>query len=474
MNEPSNLAKDGESYELQIRRSALKARLLGLAPSAVEFGDYELERVVGKGASGVVFRARDRRLHRTVALKLLWAPSGSRRTSSLDEARALATVSHPNVVAVYEAGEFADCAFIAMEFVEGRSLRDWMDDDPTPDLKLDVLRQAAAGLAALHRTGITHGDFKPANALVGGDGRLRIVDFGLSSGVVSSRPPMAGGLGTWRYMAPEVRNGAPHSASSDQYALCRVGQELLPDGGPRRSSSRLLSVLQRGLEDDPADRFDSMEALCAALEPPPARRRKLWAAVGLGAVTMLVLGRSVANPDVPECTGQLLLTERSRAVLEQNLASSAESSWPLPGRDAKILQRSSSLLALGRWKEGCAFIEETLEEREGLERLQCMRASFCTDPSSLPRRARCFGGDVDSCEKLSIVHEFEYLDAQNRAASGATDNGLEYHRTMLLEATSEGCALGSAAMCDLADRVASPAGAAVEGVPGGVNGNNGR
>lgn len=452
MSAPAEQAKDGASYELELRRRSLKARLLGFDPSAVEFGDYELERVVGKGASGVVFRARDRRLHRVVALKLLWAPKGARRSSSLDEARALATVSHPNVVAVYEAGEFSDCAFIAMEFVEGRSLRAWMADDATRDRRLDMLRQAAAGLAALHAAGIVHGDFKPANALVGEDGRLRLVDFGLSSGMASCERPTAGGLGTWRYMAPEVRGGGAPSTLADQYALCRVAEELLPDDDAPRG-------LRRGLEDDPAHRFESMEALCAALEPQPARRSILWAgaAAVVGAATLLGLGFSLTEPSGPTCTGQLLVTDRSRAVLEQALVSSGKSWWPLPGGDARFLQRASSLLALGRWDEGCAFIEETLLQRKDLERLQCLKASFCADPSSLPRRARCFGGDLDSCEKLAIIHEYEYVDAQQRAASGESNTGQEFHRGMLLEAAAEGCSLGHRGLCELAKDVSAAA-----------------
>ncbi len=455
MTRSAKLGADGESYETRVRKSALKARLLGFAAPAVAFGDYDLERVVGKGASGVVFRARDRRLHRTVALKLLWAPPGSRRASTLDEARALAKVSHPNIVAVYEAGEFEACAFIAMEFVQGQSLRAWMNEEHDAAARLDILRQAAAGLASLHAANIVHGDIKPENALVGEDGRLRIVDFGLSSGDTSVAPVEAAGLGTWTYMAPEIRRGGPHSVRSDQFALCRVGKELVLDAPSRPAAPSIEAALRRGLESSAALRFSSMAALCTALQPPPARRRSVWIAAGAGsgAVAALAMVLSGLETEPPTCSGHLLVTDRSRAVLEQALAASAEPSRTLAEDEARLARRAASFLALGRWEEGCAFIEETLRERADHERLRCMQAAYCSDRTSLPRRALCFGGDLQSCQNLAIVHEYEFLDALQAAPPGG-DAGLELHRAMLLEAATEGCALGDTPMCELARRTA--------------------
>ena len=259
-------------------------------------GRYVLQHTLGRGGMGVVHLARDELLGRSVALKLLdrrGTPALQARL--LQEAQALARLSHPNVVAIYEAGEHDGRIYLAMERISGDTLRAWLGERPR-DLSqlLDVALQAARGLAAAHDAGLVHRDVKPDNIMIGDDGRVRVMDFGLAR-VARTRadddptresPPSPAPLtvqgtvvGTPGYMAPEQRRGAVVDASSDIFSYCVVLHELLTGARPpadltdlqpaltrRRAPRWFVAVVVRGLHVDPAARWPTMHAVIAALE----------------------------------------------------------------------------------------------------------------------------------------------------------------------------------------------------------------
>ncbi|MFZ5441228.1 MAG: protein kinase domain-containing protein, partial [Myxococcota bacterium] len=277
-------------------------RPAGLQRRGDVVGRYVVLEFVGEGAMGRVYAAYDPVLDRKVALKLLHplADGPSAQERLLREAKALAKVSHPHLVAVHDAGSFGDSVFLAMEFVEGQTLRAWLAAAKRTEAELvDVFAQAGRGLAAAHEAGLVHRDFKPENVLVGRDGRVRVSDFGLARELSAPLPlegptPIRGGaasthtgalVGTPAYMAPEQLGGERADERADQFAFCVALAEALGGGrpfpentlaqvraGPKlTASARLTKVLTRGLSAEPAARYPSMSALLAALRPPARR-----------------------------------------------------------------------------------------------------------------------------------------------------------------------------------------------------------
>ncbi|TMQ11655.1 MAG: serine/threonine protein kinase [Deltaproteobacteria bacterium] len=306
-------------------------------------GRYLVLSRLGAGGMGVVFTAHDPQLGRKVALKLLRSglavSSQDARTRLRREAQAIAQLSHPNVVSIYDVGTTEDGAlYIAMEFVEGDTLTSWLRMYPRDWREiLDVFRQAARGLLAAHSVGLLHRDFKPDNVLVGGDGRVRVTDFGLARSVlapdeISQAKPAATPLdvaltatgtvlGTPRYMPPEQLLGPTIDARADQFSFCVALYEALYGSRPfegktfddlgrsvcegvvrppppgSRVSGALHAIVLRGLEVRPGDRFPTMEHLLGELGRDRARpwRRTaiaataVAAALGLGLVADLVV-----------------------------------------------------------------------------------------------------------------------------------------------------------------------------------------
>ena len=302
------------------------ARLPGTAPNHI--GRYVVLRPLGEGGMGVVYAAYDEELDRKVALKLIH-PSlqghNEIRTRILREAQALARVSAPNVVTVYEAGEAFGQIFIAMEFVNGTTLTKWSETRRSWQEILRMYLDAGQGLLAAHQAGLVHRDFKPDNVLIGTDGRPRVADFGLArmdekSDGSPSRPSAAvpavspdavarrsqealpllspvtqagAVLGTPLYMSPEQHLGEPTDARSDQFSFCVALYETLygqlPFAGdtvqslgfntisgriqPRPPGTKVPKpvhqALLRGLSPSPAQRFPSMAELLAALSYDP-------------------------------------------------------------------------------------------------------------------------------------------------------------------------------------------------------------
>ena len=257
-----------------------------------QLGRYVLLARIGVGGMGVVYSAYDPELDRRVALKLLRhaRPGDELR----DEARAIAKLSHPNVVAVHDVGRVEGATFVAMEYVAGVTLRAWLAEPRETAAILDAFVQAGRGLAAAHAAGLVHRDVKPSNIMIGRDGRARVLDFGLARD--DDRP---GHGGTPAYMAPEQARGEPVDARADQYALCVALSEALDghDGVPER----VTRALRRGLAPDRESRFATIDELLGELAPPP-RRRTPWivaslvAVVALGVATTVAVTRTRAAP----------------------------------------------------------------------------------------------------------------------------------------------------------------------------------
>jgi tetratricopeptide (TPR) repeat protein len=341
---------------------AVDPALTGTGPPLL--GRYSLLRKLGEGGMGIVYSAFDEELDRKVAIKLMRVRGGGEGTAAqrmLHEARAMAMLSHPNVVHVYDVRVVGGQVFLAMEFVAGQTLREWLrgpgEATRTWQEALAAYLQAGQGLAAAHAAGLVHRDFKPDNVLVGADGRVRVVDFGLAarsdaqagehrltpeesdaralelsrSGSLralraSDVQLTAAGtlLGTPAYMSPEQHLRVATDHRSDQYSFCvslyegiygerpfagttaadiranvLTGRMREPPPG-RKVPAWLRKAVVRGLSPAPDDRYASMDALLAALaaDPGRARRRRLAGAglVVLAVAAILGLERREAAP----------------------------------------------------------------------------------------------------------------------------------------------------------------------------------
>jgi tetratricopeptide (TPR) repeat protein len=313
-------------------------------------GRYIVVDQLAAGGMGTVYAAYDPELDRKVAIKVLRSAGvGTEqvagRARMMREAQATARLSHPNVVAVYDVGPIGEQVFIAMELVDGATLASWLTVAKRPLAEiLDIFMQAGRGLAAAHRAGLVHRDFKPENVLVGKDGRARVADFGLVRGVdtpedLDATPETSNSMlsvaltqvgtimGTPRYMAPEQRARRPADARADQYSFCVSLYEALngrlpaDDAGPTapvadaelpaalvRAPAHARTAIQRGLAEDPAQRWPSMDPLLAELARDPCATRRRWltgggiavAAAGVAiAVGFAVYGRA----HVDACAG---------------------------------------------------------------------------------------------------------------------------------------------------------------------------
>jgi eukaryotic-like serine/threonine-protein kinase len=332
-----------------------------LLPAGADVGRYRVLDCVGVGGMGVVYAAYDPVLDRRVALKLLRVTKDARGSQGrnarlLREAQALAKLTHPNVITVHDVGTWEAQVFVAMEYVEGSTLKEWLRTRRAwPELR-DVFVAAGRGLAAAHAAGLVHRDFKPDNVLIGRDGRVRVTDFGLArwgqpsraehdmratdelrisslgAGSVEPSPVVSltetGSLvGTPAYMAPEQYEQRPADAASDQFAFCvalyeavygerpfagrtlaelasnvlegRMG-EVLPQSHEVGVPRAVRQALRRGLSRHASDRFASMDELLAVLDHRPARRLRPWAALGVAVAGLGTAGLwAYAQGDIP-------------------------------------------------------------------------------------------------------------------------------------------------------------------------------
>jgi tetratricopeptide (TPR) repeat protein len=367
-------------------------------PAGSAIGSYRIVKRLGQGGMGVVYRATDEHLRRDVAIKVLHPEVRDLRgkDSLLAEARAMAQLSHVNVVTVFEAGTAGDELYIAMELVHGQTLRAWLKAKRRPWREIvAVFRQAGAGLAAAHLTHLVHRDFKPDNVLIDASGRARVTDFGLAAGPEAwaqspsaTTPDLAystGIAGTPGYLAPEIYDGEPADARADQFAFCVSLWEALTGKRPfhgdhlaelrasiaagvpvpaRSAPAWLLRVVARGLADRREDRYPSMADLLRQLERDPARTRRRvllgTAAIATagGAVALaLVLGRPADCAGAAELAGPWSPAARTLAIeriaglgpygralapqLEQALNDHA-TRWAAGHRDACLAHRSGA------------------------------------------------------------------------------------------------------------------------------------
>ncbi len=292
--------------------------------------EYDVERELGRGGMAVVFKARDKELDRPVALKVLppeLAPVATVADRFKREARLAASLDHPNIIPVYRVAQAGGVLYMAMKFIDGRSLDAVVaDNGPLPlAVILTVLRAAARALAFAHDHGIVHRDIKGANILIDRDGRVVVSDFGIARAVESSTLTATGVMiGTPHFMSPEQCAGKAVGPQSDQYSLGIVAYQLLTGSVPFDGDS-LPEILQhhwftsppditlsrpdtpaaltagvlRLLAKDPVERFASTNDLVAALEsiPFPAADRaageaRLRALAGPKATTGVVTGGS--------------------------------------------------------------------------------------------------------------------------------------------------------------------------------------
>jgi serine/threonine protein kinase len=297
-------------------------------------GQYRIDARLGAGGMGVVYRAHDERLHRTVALKLVGeggrGSTPGERSQLLDEARAASHLSHPNICTVYEVGEIHGRAFIAMEFVEGQALAGIVPGDGLPaETVVRYGTQIAAALSHAHERGVIHRDLKTHNIVISADGNPKILDFGLARRIERGAPeevtrPLErvepGGLvGTLSYVAPEVLLGNGADARSDIWSLGVVLYEMstgsLPFQGrnefdltaailrspaqpfPPHVPPILRSIILRCLTKDPAQRYQRAGEVRAALEAVQSDtstvqaredQRRVFSAAGLAAAGLVL------------------------------------------------------------------------------------------------------------------------------------------------------------------------------------------
>ena len=223
-------------------------------------GRYRVEARIAVGGMATVYRAVDTRLDRVLALKVMHpglAADGGFVDRFIREAKAVARLAHPNVVGVYDQGfdqtPNGTYVFLAMEYVEGCTLRDVLRERGAlqPRAALDIMEPVLAGLGAAHRAGLVHRDVKPENVLIGDDGRVKVVDFGLVRGVDTQTTGVVGGgvLGTASYMAPEQIESGTTDARTDVYACGLVLYEMLTGGKPHGGETAMQVIYQRLNED---------------------------------------------------------------------------------------------------------------------------------------------------------------------------------------------------------------------------------
>ncbi|MCB9750111.1 MAG: tetratricopeptide repeat protein [Myxococcales bacterium] len=468
-------------------RELIKAKLFRTRAVPVKIGRFTVLSRLGEGGMGVVYAAYDEALDRKIAVKVLRSVATTEddlgRVRLLREAQAMARLSHPNIVTVHEVGELDEGhgkqVFVAMEFVRGQTLQEWIAgadaegrqaDGPRPWREVvEVFRQAGAGLVAAHEAGIVHRDFKPGNVLVGDDGVVKVLDFGLARALphagtealartladshvglpavtsegegasMLAQPLTRTGaiMGTPAYMSPEQHMGTVATAQSDLFSFCVAlfeglygehpfpceslpklvdavihGRHVDPPAGVAVPGWVRRVVLQ-GLRVEPRDRPPSMAALLAALARDPARARRRWV-LGLGLVGVTA-------------TGSFALAGQVSAPVETCVGADEELAevWSATRRAAleRALSRTGLTYAADTW----ARVDKALTRYAG--DWVAMRTEACEAHEDgrqsdrlLDRRMACLDGRRAALAGLvdSLTNEPDAASVQNAVQAAAS------------------------------------------------------
>jgi hypothetical protein len=341
--------------------------------SGTTFAGYRVESLVGRGGMGVVYRATDLSLERPVALKLI-APELAEderfRDRFLREPRLAASLDHPGVVPIYEAGEWDGQLYLAMRFVEGSDLKTVLEREGplSPERALVVLGQVADALDAAHRRGLIHRDVKPANVLIDEDGHAYLTDFGITKQLGGPSTDTGRVVGTLDYLAPEQIRGEEVDGRTDCYALACVLYQCLAGAPPFRRETeaetmwahiqeepaplaghpRLDAVLRKALAKDRQERHrtcaelvDSAAEALGLAAPLAARRLSrvaLLLALGgviLGAAVVLALTQSLGEDDAGRAGPLLDVATNSVGAVDASTSELALAA-PLPGRPTDV------------------------------------------------------------------------------------------------------------------------------------------
>lgn len=369
-----------------------------------------LERL-GAGGMGVVYTAYDPRLDRRIALKLVKASRPAAKKHVLREARALAKLTHPNVVHVYDAQALEDIVYIAMEYIEGGTLRWWCKArERTTEEIVGVYCQAARGLVAAHEAGLVHGDFKPDNVLIGSDGRARVADFGLARRTLVTREDSGGrdertllSGGTPAYMSPEQWRDEPVTAASDQWAFGVALYEALhgerPFGGetleelrenveagcarPVSPSSaanrRVQAIVDRALSLEASARFPDMASLVAELQrvssPKPWRWRMALGIAALVAGALFFALGSIGGGKCDEAAADVarIWNGERRGAMRVTLEGAEAASPGTTRRLLDVLDRYAAGLSTRQIRACRRTREEGVQSEELMDRrLSCL------------------------------------------------------------------------------------------------------
>jgi tetratricopeptide (TPR) repeat protein len=418
-------------------------------------GRYVILDVIGEGGMGVVYAAFDPELDRKVAVKLLQASASGSESGGqawlMREAQAMARLSHPNVISVHDVGTLAgDRVFVAMELVDGGTLRKWMEGEHTWREVVAVMRAAGAGLAAAHAAGLVHRDFKPDNVLVGKDGRVRVMDFGLarlhdgtardSDLTIEAKSPLSEKLtiagtvvGTPAYMAPEMYDEHGADARTDQFAFgvtlyealyrarpfdkreLAAGDPGLKPKPPPQSKvpARLHEVVTRAIAIDPAARFSSMDELLAALaiDPTAARRRAALVAGGV-----LVVGGLVAG-------GMAMM--HSRGALCTGAERKLAGAWDAPTKQTiqQAFAATKHVRAAASFESVSRVLDRYAHEwtETSVESCKATRVHGDQTEADMSLRSDCLDGrlaELRALTQLFAKADTELVDKAAKAASG--------------------------------------------------------
>ena len=423
-------------------------------------GRFTLLQRLGVGAMGVVYSAYDPELDRRIAVKLVRTRqqrgAARARARLVREAQAMARLSHPNVAVVHDVGTHEDDVFVAMEFIRGRTLQAWLREQPRGWAEVvEVFVQAGRGLAAAHAAGLVHRDFKPANAMIGDDGRVRVLDFGLCFAESSDTESSGEGrldmritrreevVGTPAYMPPEqFMQGGAVGPASDQFSFCAslyealygqlpfagetvqavsmaiAGGELRPPPRGSRVPLWLASAVQRGLRPQANERFPTMEALLRVLGRTRSRARGGVAIAAALAIATGLVGFVAARSQalaVDPCSGGALEMAEVWSGAPREAA-------------AQALLAAGPAYAEELWPPVASELDEYAASWQGMHREACLAHQRGeTSGALLDRRMACLArrkaalaeaarvlGEADAEVALHALEVVEHLPGLSR------------------------------------------------------------